>query len=60
MFDPFLGSGTTAVASKELGRHYIGFEIDPTYFKVAKDRVAGIDKRGQTSLEIHYQQDKLF
>ena len=60
IFDPFLGSGTTAVAAKELGRHYIGFEIDPTYFKIAQDRIAGIDKRGQTSLEIHYQQENLF
>ena len=37
--DPFMGSGTTAVACKLTGRHYIGFEIDPEYHKVACDRV---------------------
>lgn len=42
VLDTFLGSGTTAVASKELGRRYIGFEIDETYFNIAKDRLEGI------------------
>lgn len=39
MLDPFIGSGTTAVAAKLLGRHYIGFEIDPEYYKIANKRV---------------------
>lgn len=39
MLDPFIGSGTTAVASKMLGRHYIGFEINPEYYKIAVRRV---------------------
>lgn len=39
MLDPFIGSGTTAVAAKQLGRHYIGFEIDPTYCATAQKRV---------------------
>ena len=42
VFDPFLGSGTTAVASKELNRKYIGFEISEKYCKIAEDRVKGI------------------
>lgn len=39
VLDPFIGSGTTAVASKMLGRHYIGFEINPEYYKMAVRRV---------------------
>ena len=50
VLDPFLGSGTTAVAAKELGRRYIGFEIDKDYFKIAKDRLNGINANGQTSV----------
>jgi DNA modification methylase len=39
VLDPFLGSGTTAVAAKKLGRHYIGIEIDPEYVKIANERL---------------------
>lgn len=42
VFDPFMGSGTTAVACKRLGLHYIGFEISEEFCKVARDRVNGI------------------
>ena len=39
VLDPFVGSGTTAVAAKQLGRRYIGIEIDPKYAKQADERV---------------------
>ncbi len=39
IFDPFVGSGTTAVACKELGRNFIGFEIDPNYVEIANQRL---------------------
>lgn len=39
VLDPFIGSGTTAVAAKWMKRHYIGFEIDPKYFQIAQDRL---------------------
>lgn len=39
VFDPFLGSGTTAIAAVNISRHYIGFELDPTYFQIACDRL---------------------
>src|SRR5690554_4278546 len=42
VLDTFLGSGTTAVAAKELGRNYIGFEIDKRYYDIAQDRLNGI------------------
>jgi len=43
ILDPFLGSGTTAVACKQLNRHYIGIEINPEYCKIAEDRLANTD-----------------
>ena len=39
IFDPFLGTGTTAVVSKKLGRKYYGIERDKKYFKAAIERV---------------------
>lgn len=36
VLDPFIGTGTTAVAAKQLGRNYIGIEIDSNYVKIAK------------------------
>src|SRR5690554_4495525 len=44
VFDPFLGSGTTCVAAKELGRKYLGFEINEKYYKIAKDRLDGLNQ----------------
>ncbi len=40
VFDPFLGTGTTAVVSKKLGRNYYGIERDKKYFKAALDRIS--------------------
>lgn len=40
VFDPFMGSGTTAVSSKISVRHYIGFEINAMYCDIANKRVS--------------------
>lgn len=40
VFDPFLGSGTTAVAAKKLGRHFIGIEKEKEYVAFALKRLA--------------------
>ena len=40
IFDPFMGSGTTAVAAKKLKRHFIGCDINPEYVRLANERVA--------------------
>jgi len=39
IFDPFLGSGTTAVVAKQLKRNFIGIEISEKYCKIAKQRL---------------------
>ena len=39
VFDGFMGSGTTAVACLETGRHYIGYELDPDYHAIAEKRI---------------------
>ena len=41
VLDPFMGSGTTGVACKKLGRDFIGIEIDEKYFNIAKERIGG-------------------
>lgn len=39
ILDPFMGSGTTGVACAELGRKFIGIEIEPEYFELAQERI---------------------
>ena len=39
VLDPFIGTGTTAVAAKKLNRRYIGFELDQEYIKIAQDNL---------------------
>lgn len=53
VLDCFLGSGTTAVACKDIGRHYIGFEIDKKWYSIAKKRLEKIDANGQINMFLH-------
>lgn len=39
ILDPFMGSGTTAIAAHNLGRHYVGIEISPEYCDMAENRI---------------------
>ena len=39
ILDPFMGSGSTGEACKELNRDFIGIELDKTYFDIAKNRI---------------------
>lgn len=53
VFDPFMGSGTSAVAAETLGRRWLGIELSPNYADIARKRVnAFIEERKQLQLEL--------
>ena len=43
VLDPFMGSGTTGKMAKQLGRNFIGIELDEEYMKIAEERINGSD-----------------
>lgn len=45
ILDPYCGSGTTLMAAKKLGRHFLGFEINEEYCDTARVRLANIEPR---------------
>ncbi|MBQ9202185.1 MAG: site-specific DNA-methyltransferase [Bacteroidales bacterium] len=42
VLDPFMGSGTTAIAALKNRRKYIGYEISEEYVKIANNRIANV------------------
>ena len=49
VFDPFMGSATTAIACLKERRHFLGFELNKEYFDIAQRRIAL--ERQQPSLD---------
>ena len=47
VMDPFMGSGTTGVACVNLGRKFIGIEIEPKYFDIACERIKAAQAQGR-------------
>ena len=45
--DPYMGSGTTGIAAAEMGRRFIGIEIERRYFDIACERIARAQAQGQ-------------
>ena len=43
IMDPFMGSGTTAVVAKKLGRHYLGYEVVKEYCEMAEERLKRVE-----------------
>ena len=50
ILDPFMGSGTTAIAALMTGRHFIGYEVNPEYFHLAEERIAIHQKQSEPYL----------
>ena len=48
ILDPFMGSGTTGIACKNVGRDFIGYELDSEYFEIAKTRIENHDRNAPT------------
>lgn len=51
ILDPFMGSGTTGVAAVKLGRKFIGIEIEPKYFDIARRRIGEALKQPDLFIE---------
>jgi len=45
VLDPFIGTGTTALAAKRLGRHFIGIDIDPKYKSIIEEKLKKVSYR---------------
>jgi DNA modification methylase len=43
VLDPFMGSGTTAIVSRKLGRNFIGFDLNKNYIKIANRRISQVN-----------------
>jgi site-specific DNA-methyltransferase (adenine-specific) len=52
VLDPFMGSGTAAVAAKKLNRQFIGFEIDENYANIGNERVENTQVGTYTKVKI--------
>ena len=52
ILDPFMGSGTTGVAAVQMGRKFIGIELDHDYFKIACKRIEDAQRQGDFLLNI--------
>ena len=58
VLDPFLGSGTTSLAAKNLGRNSVGYEINPDYIEVCKDTL-GVAQQDITQTMYSFENDMI-
>ncbi len=49
MLDPFIGSGSTAVAAVRTGRRYVGYDTDAQYVALAEERIVATRAAGDTT-----------
>ncbi|MCW8814556.1 MAG: site-specific DNA-methyltransferase, partial [Chlorobium sp.] len=57
VLDPFMGSGTTNLAARNLGRNSVGYEINPEFVEIAKQKL-GVNQPDLVGTEYDFQQDK--
>lgn len=57
VLDPFMGSGTTNLAARNLGRHSVGYEINPEFVEIAKQKL-GVNQPDLVGTEYEFQNDK--
>jgi len=55
VLDPFMGSGTTAIAAVRTGRHYVGYDTDATYVQAAKERIRVEQERLAQSMSMDHE-----
>jgi site-specific DNA-methyltransferase (adenine-specific) len=56
VFDPFMGSGTTALAARKSGRNSVGYEINPDFIPLIKEKIGDNDVFNRVEIEILKQQ----
>lgn len=49
ILDPFMGSGTALAAAAKLNRRYVGYDLDPTYVEIARERVRSVQPAPPTA-----------
>ena len=54
VLDPFLGTGTTAIAAKALGRRYVGIDVDPEYGDIAKAKLEQVEESTYQGCHVSY------
>ena len=54
VLDPFLGTGTTAIAAKALGRHFVGIDLDPEYVRIAREKLEGVQESTYQGYYVSY------
>jgi len=59
VLDPFLGTGTTAIAAKTLGRHFIGIDLDLEYVKISNDKLKTVQESTCQGYYVSYYLDKI-
>jgi modification methylase len=51
ILDPFMGSGTTAIAALKSNRNYVGYDISKEYVQITRERIAEFQKQGEFSFQ---------
>jgi len=59
VLDPFLGTGTTAISAKALGRHFVGIDLDPEYVKIANKKLVRVKETTHQGYYVSFFLDRI-